>query len=105
MGAVTLQVVAATCPLVVVPRGRRTRLARPQLPVIVALDGETAPEPALKLAREAACRSTDCATRPADERLGTRCGRRRDQTSEKSLEMGRLDHADVAVSTVIAWRS
>ena len=65
MGAVTSQVVGqVACPLVVVPRGRRTRLAWPQLPVIVALDGETAPEPALVGVRggEAACRSTDCAT-------------------------------------------
>jgi nucleotide-binding universal stress UspA family protein len=51
MGAVTSQIVnQIACPLVVVPSGWRTRHAVPRLPVIIALDGETAPEPALELA-------------------------------------------------------
>jgi nucleotide-binding universal stress UspA family protein len=51
MGAVTSRIVnQITCPLVVVPSGWRTRHAVPRLPVIVALDGETEPEPALELA-------------------------------------------------------
>jgi nucleotide-binding universal stress UspA family protein len=54
-GAVTSQVVDhISCPLVVVPGNWRPRYARPRLPVIVALDLETAPEPALKLAFEEA---------------------------------------------------
>ena len=54
-GAVTSQVVdQIRCPLVVVPGNWRPRYARPRLPVIVALDLETAPEPALKLAFEEA---------------------------------------------------
>jgi len=55
LGAVTSQVVDhIPCPLVVVPGNWRPRYARPRLPVIVALDLETAPEPALKLAFEEA---------------------------------------------------
>jgi nucleotide-binding universal stress UspA family protein len=55
LGAVTSQVVdQIPCPLVVVPGNWRPRYARPRLPVIVALDLETAPEPALKLAFEEA---------------------------------------------------
>ena len=55
LGAVTSQVVNyIPCPLVVVPGNWRPRYARPRLPVIVALDLETAPEPALKLAFEEA---------------------------------------------------
>jgi nucleotide-binding universal stress UspA family protein len=55
VGAVTSQVVdQITCPLVVVPGNWRPRYARPRLPVIVALDLETAPEPALQLAFEEA---------------------------------------------------
>jgi nucleotide-binding universal stress UspA family protein len=51
MGAVTSQIVnQIACPLVVVPSGWRARHAVPRLPVIVALGGETAPEPALELA-------------------------------------------------------
>ena len=51
MGAVTSRIVnQIACPLVVVPSGWRTRHAVPRLPVIAALDGETAPEPALELA-------------------------------------------------------
>ena len=55
LGAVTSQVVDhIPCPLVVVPGNWRPRYARPRLPVIVALDLETAPAPALKLAFEEA---------------------------------------------------
>jgi nucleotide-binding universal stress UspA family protein len=55
MGAVASQVVShIVCPLVVVPGRWRARHAWPRLPVIVALDGETAPEPALTLAFEEA---------------------------------------------------
>ena len=50
-GAVTSQVVNhIACPLVVVPGRWRPRHAWPLLPVIVALDSETNPEPALRLA-------------------------------------------------------
>lgn len=55
MGAVAAQLAYdVACPLVVVPTAWRTRRAWPRLPVIVALDRETAPEPALKLAFEEA---------------------------------------------------
>lgn len=104
MGAVTSQVVGqVACPLVVVPRGRRTRLAWPQLPVIVALDGETAPEPALKLAfEEARLRAARLIVLHAQPMSASV----RDVTAAgldlgKVLERWKLDHADVAVSTVI----
>jgi len=55
MGAVASQVVnQVACPLVVVPGGWRPRHGWPRLPVIAALDGETPPEPALRLAFEEA---------------------------------------------------
>jgi nucleotide-binding universal stress UspA family protein len=55
LGAVTSRVVdQIPCPLVVVPGNWRSRYARPRLPVIVALDLDTAPEPALQLAFEEA---------------------------------------------------
>ena len=55
MGAVAAQLAYDVgCPLVVVPTAWRTRRTWPRLPVIVALDRETAPEPALKLAFEEA---------------------------------------------------
>lgn len=55
MGAVASQLASeVACPLVIVPARWRARHAWPPLPVIVALDGETAPEPALKLAFEEA---------------------------------------------------
>jgi nucleotide-binding universal stress UspA family protein len=104
MGAVTSQVVGRIeCPVVVVPGGWRARHAWPRLPVIVALDGETAPEPALKLAFEEA--------RLRDARLivlhaKPMSASARDVTAAGSdlgevLERWKLDHADVAVSTVI----
>jgi nucleotide-binding universal stress UspA family protein len=55
MGAVTSQIVGLIpCPLVVVPGGWRARHAVPRLPVIVTLDGQSDPEPALQLAFEEA---------------------------------------------------
>jgi nucleotide-binding universal stress UspA family protein len=55
MGAVASQVVnQVACPLVVVPGGWRPRHAWPRLPVIVALDSDSPPEPALRLAFEEA---------------------------------------------------
>jgi len=55
LGAVTSQLVDhIPCPLVVVPGNWRPRYARARLPVIVELDLETAPEPALKLGFEEA---------------------------------------------------
>jgi nucleotide-binding universal stress UspA family protein len=55
MGAVTSQIVSRiACPLVVVPSRWRPRHAIPRLPVIVAIGGETTPEPALNLAFEEA---------------------------------------------------
>jgi nucleotide-binding universal stress UspA family protein len=51
MGAVASQVASdVACPLVVVPSGWQARHAWPRQPVVVALDGETSAEPALKVA-------------------------------------------------------
>ena len=55
MGAVASQVVSHVgCPVVITPSGWRVRHAWPRRPVIVALDGESDPEPALQLAFEEA---------------------------------------------------
>jgi nucleotide-binding universal stress UspA family protein len=104
MGAVTSQVVGqVACPLVVVPRGRRARHAWPRLPVIVALDGETAPEPALKLAfEEARLRDARLIVLHAQPMNASA----RDVTAAGSdlgnvLERWKQDHPDVAVSSVI----
>jgi nucleotide-binding universal stress UspA family protein len=104
MGAVASQVVnQVACPLVVVPGGWRPRHAWPRLPVIAALDGETSPEPALRLAfEEATLRDARLVVLHAEpmnaspddvSAAGSDLG--------KVLERWKLDHADVAVSTVI----
>ena len=55
IGAVASQVAGrVACPVVVVPGGWRARQAVPRQPVVVALDAETAAEPALKVAFEEA---------------------------------------------------
>ena len=55
IGAVAFQVASrVACPPVVVPGGWRARQAVPRQPVVVALDGATAAEPALKVAFEEA---------------------------------------------------
>ena len=55
ISAVASQVASrVACPLVVVPGGWRARQALPRQPVVVALDDETAAEPALKVAFEEA---------------------------------------------------
>jgi nucleotide-binding universal stress UspA family protein len=104
MGAVTSQVVSrVACPVVVVPGRWRTRQAWPRLPVIVALDGETAPEPALKLAFEEA--------RLRDARLivlhAEPMSAPAREVTAAGLDLGvvlekwKQDHPDVAISTVI----
>jgi nucleotide-binding universal stress UspA family protein len=104
MGAVTSQVVSrVACPVVVVPGRWRARQAWPRLPVIVALDGETAPEPALKLAFEEA--------RLRDARLivlhAEPMSAPAREVTAAGLDLGivlekwKRDHADVAISTVI----
>lgn len=104
LGAVTSQVVGhVACPVVVVPGKWHTRHASPRLPVIVALDGETAPEPVLELAFEEA--------RLRDARLIVLHAQpmralARDLTAAR-LDLGVVlaqweqDHPDVAVSTQI----
>lgn len=104
MGAVTSQLVShVACPLVVVPSGWRPRLASPRLPVILALDAEIVPEPALELAfEEARLRDARLVVLHA-EPMGASA---RDVTTTR-LHLGlvlsewKQDHPDVAVSTVI----
>jgi nucleotide-binding universal stress UspA family protein len=104
MGAVTSQVVGrVACPVVVVPGGWRARHAWPRLPVIVALDGETAPGPALELAfEEARLRDARLIVLHAEPMSASA----RDVTAAGLdlgvvLEKWKHDHADVAISTVI----
>jgi nucleotide-binding universal stress UspA family protein len=104
MGAVASQLVShLACPLVVVPSGWRPRHASPQLPVIVALDAETAPGPALQLAYEEA--------RLRDARLivlhAAPMTAAAHEVTAADLHLGvvlsewKNDHPDVAISTVI----
>ena len=105
MGAVTSQVVSrVACPVVVVPGRWRTRSAWPRLPVIVAhFDGETAPEPALKLAfeearlRDARLIALHAEPMSVSAREVTAAG----LDLGLVLEKWKRDHADVAISTVI----
>ena len=101
MGAVASQVVnQVACPLVVVPGGWRPRHAWPRLPVIVALDGDSPPEPALRLAFEEA--------RLRDARLVVHAepmsASARDVSAAK-FDLGEVlaewkqNYADVAIST------
>jgi nucleotide-binding universal stress UspA family protein len=104
LGAVTSQVVGqVACPVVVVPARWRPRSASPRLPVIVALDGETAPEPVLELAfEEARLRDVRLIVLQAQP-MGASA---RDLTAAR-LDLGVVlaqweqDHFDVAVSTQI----
>ncbi len=103
-GAVTSQVVShVVCPLVVVPGGWRPRHAWPRLPVTVALDGETAPEPALTLAfEEARLRDARLIVLHA-EPISASAG----DVTAAHLDLGvvlaewKQDHPDVAISTQI----
>ena len=103
-GAVASQVVShVVCPLVVVPGGWRPRHAWPRPPVTVALDGETAPEPALALAfEEARLRDARLIVLHA-EPISASAG----DVTAAQLGLGVLlaewkqDHPDVAISTQI----
>ncbi len=103
MGAVASRVVNhVACPLVVVPSRWRPRHAWPQLPVIVALDAETAPEPALRVGfDEARLRDTRLVVLHAEPM--TTSAR---EVTAAELHLGvvlsewKHDHPDVAVSTV-----
>ncbi len=104
MGAVTSQVVGHVAyPVVVVPGNWRARHASPRLPVIVALDGETAPEPALKLAfEEARLRDARVIVLHAQPMTASP----RDLTAarldlEEVLAEWERNHPEVAISTAI----
>ena len=106
MGAVTSQVVGhVACPVVVVPGNWRARHASPRLPVIVALDGETAPEPALGLAFEEArlrdARLIVLHAQPMSAAARDRTAARLDL--EVVLAEWEQDHPDVAISNQIVF--
>lgn len=103
-GAVTSQVVNhIACPLVVVPGRWRPRHAWPLLPVIVALDSETNPEPALRLAfDEARLRAARLIVLHAEKMSASA----RDVAAAR-FDLGivlanwKQDHPEVGVSTAI----
>jgi nucleotide-binding universal stress UspA family protein len=104
MGAVASQIVSRVeCPVVVAPSGWRVRHAWPRRPVIVALDGESEPEPVLQLAfEEARLRDARLIALHAQP-MGASA---RDKTAAQSglavvLTNWEQDHPDVAVSTAI----
>jgi nucleotide-binding universal stress UspA family protein len=104
MGAVTSQVVGhVACPVVVVPGHWRARHASPRLPVIVALDSETAPEPALELAFEEAtlrdARLIVLHAQPMSASAHELTAARLDL--EAVLAEWEHDHPEVAISTAI----
>jgi nucleotide-binding universal stress UspA family protein len=104
MGAVTSQVVGhVVCPVVVVPGHWRARHASPRLPVIVALDSETAPEPALELAFEEAtlrdARLIVLHAQPMSASAHELTAARLDL--EAVLAEWEHDHPEVAISTAI----
>ena len=106
MGAVTSQVVGhVACPVVVVPGNWRARRASPRLPVIVALDGETAPEPALGLAFEEArlrdARLIVLHAQPMSAVARNRTAARLDL--EVVLAEWEQDHPEVAISNQIVF--
>jgi nucleotide-binding universal stress UspA family protein len=104
LGAVTSHVVdQIPCPLVVVPGDWRRRFARPRLPVIVALDLETAPEPALMLAfEEARLRDARLIVLHAQPTSASDQEARAAQFDLDSvLADWELKHPEVAVSTAI----
>jgi nucleotide-binding universal stress UspA family protein len=103
-GAVTSQVVNhIACPLVVVPGRWRPRHAWPLLPVIVALDSETDPEPALRLAfQEARLRAARLIVLHAEPMSASA----RDVAAAQFdlgvvLAKWKQDHPEVGVSTAI----
>ena len=104
-GAVTSQVVNhIACPLVVVPGRWRPRHAWPLLPVIVALDSETNPEPALRLAfDEARLRAARLIVLHAEKMSASA----RDVAAAQ-FDLGivlanwKQDHPEVGVSTAIS---
>lgn len=104
IGAVASQVASrVACPLVVVPGGWRARQAVPRQPVVVALDGETAAEPALKVAfEEARLRDTRLVVLHAEPISAPA----RDVDAARFdigvvLSRWKQDHPDVAISTTI----
>jgi nucleotide-binding universal stress UspA family protein len=104
MGAVASQVAShVACPVVVVPGGWQARHAWPRQPVVVALDGETRAEPALKVAfAEARLRDARLVVLHA-EPLGASAR----EVDAARFDLGVLlarwkqDNADVAISTAI----
>jgi nucleotide-binding universal stress UspA family protein len=104
IGAVASQVAShVACPLVVVPGGWRARQAVPRQPVVVALDGETAAEPALKVAfEEARLRDTRLVVvhaEPISAPVREVDAARFD--IGVVLSRWKQDHPDVAISTTI----
>jgi hypothetical protein len=101
-GAVASRVAGrVVCPLVVVPGSWRARQAVPRQPVVVALDGETAAEPALKAVFEKArlrdTRLVVVHTEPISAQRATP----RDSTLVLCCRGGNKDNPDVAISTAI----
>jgi nucleotide-binding universal stress UspA family protein len=104
IGAVASQVAChVACPLVVVPGGWRARQAVPRQPVVVALDGETAAEPALTVAfEEARLRDTRLVVLHAEPISAAAPA-----VSAARFDIGvvlsrwKQDHPDVAISTAI----
>ena len=104
MGAVASQIVShVECPVIIAPSGWRGRHTWPRRPVIVALDGESDPEPALQLAfEEARLRDARLIALHAQP-MGASA---HDKTAAQSdlatvLANWEQDHPDVAVSTAI----
>jgi nucleotide-binding universal stress UspA family protein len=104
MGAVASQIVSHVgCPVVIAPSGWRVRHAWPRRPVIVALDGESDPEPALQLAfEEARLRDARLIALHAQP-MGASARHKTPAHSDLAVVLGNWeqDHPDVAVSTAI----
>jgi nucleotide-binding universal stress UspA family protein len=104
IGAVASQVASHVArPLVVVPGGWRARQAVPRQPVVVALDGETAADPALTVAfEEARLRDTRLVVLHAEPIRAAAS-----EVSATRFDIGvvlshwKQDHPDVAISTAI----
>jgi nucleotide-binding universal stress UspA family protein len=104
IGAVASEVAShVACPMVVVPGGWRARQAVPRQPVVIALDGETAAEPALKVAfEEARLRDTRLVVLHAEPISAP--ARKVDAARFDIgvvLSRWKQDHPDVAISTTI----
>ena len=104
MGAVPSQIVSQVgCPVVIAPSGWRVRHSWPQRPVIVALDGESDPEPALQLAfEEARLRDARLIALHAQP-MGASAHEKAAAQSDLAVVLANWeqDHPDVAVSTAI----